>query len=134
MILFFSDAVPGKLTCENLECLVLKKALYLSVNLFSMKVLFVDTIFTSPTGDGTANFIWSSEPCRGQAICRAKAVPSFLSQFKTTSVGPAPGIEPLTSCSAVKCSTNWAYPAVVNYFKPLSSKLSSDPSTCVSCI
>ena len=31
-----------------------KKALYLSVNVFSMKVLIADTIFKSPTGDGTA--------------------------------------------------------------------------------
>ena len=27
---------------------------YLSINVFSMKVLIGDTIFTSPTGDGTA--------------------------------------------------------------------------------
>ena len=31
-----------------------KKALYLSVNVFSTKVLIGDTIFTSPTGDGAA--------------------------------------------------------------------------------
>ena len=31
-----------------------KNALYLSVNVFSMKVLIADTIFTSLTGDGTA--------------------------------------------------------------------------------
>ena len=32
-----------------------KNALYLSVNVFSTKVLFTgDTIFTSPTGNGTA--------------------------------------------------------------------------------
>ena len=31
-----------------------KCALYLSVNVFSTKVLIRDTIFTSPTGDGTA--------------------------------------------------------------------------------
>ena len=31
-----------------------KKALYLSVNVLSTKVLIGDTIFTSPTGDGTA--------------------------------------------------------------------------------
>ena len=31
-----------------------KKALSLSVNEFSTKVLIKDTIFTSPTGDGTA--------------------------------------------------------------------------------
>ena len=32
----------------------LKNALYLSVNVFSTKVLIEDTIFTSPSGDGTA--------------------------------------------------------------------------------
>ena len=31
-----------------------KNALYLSVNVFSTTVLIEDTIFTSPTGDGTA--------------------------------------------------------------------------------
>ena len=31
-----------------------KKKLYLSVNVFSTKVLIGDTIFTSPNGDGTA--------------------------------------------------------------------------------
>ena len=31
-----------------------KKALYLSFNVFSTKVLIEDTIFTSPNGDGTA--------------------------------------------------------------------------------
>ena len=31
-----------------------KCALYLSVNVFSTKILIRDTIFTSPTGDGTA--------------------------------------------------------------------------------
>ena len=31
-----------------------KNLLYLSVNLFSTKVLIGDTIFVSPTGDGTA--------------------------------------------------------------------------------
>ena len=33
-----------------------KNALYLSVKVFSLKVLIWDTIFTSPTGDGTAIF------------------------------------------------------------------------------
>ena len=45
-----------------LNCLLLsvatggnkKNALYLSVNVFSTKVLIADTIFTSPNGDGTA--------------------------------------------------------------------------------
>ena len=30
-------------------------------------------------------------------VCRAKAVPSFLSYFETLSIVPAPGIEPVTS-------------------------------------
>ena len=65
--------------------------------------------FTSPNGDGTAiscHFSWSSEPREGPAACRAKGVPSFLSYFKTLSIGPAPGIEPANSRSAVKRSTD----------------------------
>ena len=51
--------------------------------------------------------MWSSEPCR------AKIVPSFLSYFKTLSIGPTPGIEPATFPSTVKCSTDWANPAAI---------------------
>ena len=43
---------------------------YLSVNVFSMKVLIGDTIFTSPNGEGLA-------------ACSADEVLSFLSHFKT---------------------------------------------------
>ena len=50
---------------------------------------------------------WSSH------LHRAKEVPSFLSYFKTLSIGPAPGIIPMTSCSAVKPTTDWAYHAAV---------------------
>ena len=50
-------------------------------------------------------FTWSSEPRESQAACSAKVVPSFLSYFKTFSVGLPPGIEPATSRSAVKRST-----------------------------
>ena len=85
----------------------------MSVNVFSTKVLIGDTIFTSPTGGGTAISTWSSEPREVPAVCSAKAVPSFLSYFKTLSIGPAPGIEPTTSRSAVKRSTDWASPAAV---------------------
>ena len=49
---------------------------------------------------------WRPPFYEGLAICRAKAVPSFLSSFKTLSIGPTPGIEPATSCSAVKRSTD----------------------------
>ena len=44
-----------------------------------------------------------------------QAVPSFLSYFKTLSIGPVPGIEPTTSRSAVKRSTDWANPAAELY-------------------
>ena len=57
--------------------------------------------------------MWSSEPGEGPAACRAKEVPSFLSYFKTPCMGLTPGIEPATSCSAVKRSTDWANPAAV---------------------
>ena len=46
---------------------------------------------------------------------KINAVPSFLSDFKNLSIGPAPGIEPTTSCSAVKRSTDWANPALHIY-------------------
>ena len=44
----------------------------------------------------------------------AKVVPSFLSYFKALSNGPAPGIEPATSRSAVMRTTDWANPAAAN--------------------
>ena len=61
------------------------------------------------------HFSWSSEPRDALAICWAKVVPPFLSNFKwkTLSVGPVPGIEPTTSRSAVKRSADWANPAAV---------------------
>ena len=74
----------------------------MSDNVFSTKVLTGDTIFTSPTGDGTAILrARSSEPREGLAARWAKEVPSILSYFKTLSIGPASGIEPATSRSAV---------------------------------
>ena len=50
--------------------------------------------------------MWSSEPHEGLVICKAMAVPPFLSYFKTLSIVPAPEIGPVTSHSAVKHSTN----------------------------
>ena len=41
------------------------------------------------------------EPKEGLAICRAKAVPSFLSYFKTLSIGPVLAIEPKISLSTM---------------------------------
>ena len=70
----------------------------LSVTVFNTRVIIFigDTIFTSPTGRWDCHVMWSFEPGEGPAICRAKAVPSFLSHFKTL------GIKPLTSHSSVK--------------------------------
>ena len=79
--------------------------------------------------------MWSFEPSEGLAACSAKGVPSFLSYFKTLSIGPALRIEPATSRSAVKRSTDRANPAAViklgpyywfdsllfNPFKPIST-------------
>ena len=84
---------------SGLCCRKLKKCTLfdLSVNVFSTKVLIGDTIFTYSTGDETAIL-----------RCHTKRVPSFLSYFKTLSISPAPGIEPATSLSAFKLSTDWA--------------------------
>ena len=82
-------------------------ALYLSANVFRMKV---------PIGPGHYFYVsywrrtWSSEPREDLAICSVKGVPSFLSYFKTLSIGPAPKIEPATSRSAAKSSTDRANP------------------------
>ena len=69
---------------------------YLSVNVFSTKVPIGDTIFTSPTGDGTAILRGHPSHARRSRHLQGKAVPLFLSYFKTLGIGPAPGIEPAT--------------------------------------
>ena len=57
-----------------------KNALYLSVNVFSTKVLIGDTIFYFPYWRGNRHFTWSSKPREGLAACSTKVVPSFLSR------------------------------------------------------
>ena len=86
----------------------------MSVNIFSTKVVIGDTIFYASYWSRDRHFTWSPEPCKGLAARGAKGVPSFLSYFKTLSIGPAPGIEPATSRSAVKRSTDCANPAKNN--------------------
>ena len=54
---------------------------------------------------------------RRLAVCSAKEEPSFLSHFKTLSNGLAPGIEPATSRSVIKRSTDWANPATVKHLR-----------------
>ena len=60
---------------------------------------------------------WSSEPHQGLAACSAKGAPSFLSYFKTLSIGPALGTETATFLSAVKPQrfTDWVDPAAVKF-------------------
>ena len=78
-----------------------EKALYLSFNVFSTKILIGETIFYVFNWRQDRHFTWSSEPREGLAACTAEAVPSFLSYFKTLSIGAAPRIKPATSRSAV---------------------------------
>ena len=69
------------------------------------------------------HFMLSSEPLKGLAACREKVVPSFLSYFKTLSIGPVPWIEPMTSCCTDKCSTDRANPAAVKKSKNIVKKI-----------
>ena len=83
-----------------------KDALFLSVNEFSTNCTNWGHYFSISLWRKERHFTCSSEPCEGLAFWRAKTVLSFLSYFKTFSTGPAPGIEPMTFHSAVKCSTD----------------------------
>ena len=69
-------------------------------------VLIGDSIFLRLLLNTDRHFTRSSVPRKDQAVCRAKIIISFLSYFKTLSIGPAQGIEPTTSRSAVKRSTD----------------------------
>ena len=76
-----------------------KGTFYLSVNVFSTKVLnaWGHYIFTSPNGDGTA--ILRGHPSHGKVspLAVQREYLHFSVIFKTLSIGPAPGIEPATS-------------------------------------
>ena len=77
---------------------MLKNAVYSSVNVFSNKLLIEANIFKTD--------ILRSALRKGLAVFRLKAVPSFLSYFKTLSIGLVVGMEPATSRSVVKYSTD----------------------------
>ena len=64
---------------SELIMLAIKNALYLSVKVFSTKVLTGDTIFYVSYWRRDGHFTLSSEPREGLTVRRAKAVPSFLS-------------------------------------------------------
>ena len=89
---------------------------YLSVTVFSPKVLIADTIFLClqlETGP-PFNMVIRATQKSTRLHCNGLEYLHFLVilLFKTLSIGPAPEIEPATSCSAVKRSTDWANPAV----------------------
>ena len=76
---------------ENRRKIEQKNALYLSVNVFSMKVLIGDTILTSPAGDETAILVVIRATLWSDHVNRTHDLPG----------------------SAVNRSTDWANPAVV---------------------
>ena len=80
-----------------------KKRTLIECKVFSMKVLTGGHYFYISNWRWDLRFTWSCKPRKDLAICKAKGVPSFLSFFKTVSIGPAPGIEknPATLPSAV---------------------------------
>ena len=79
-----------------------KNPLYLSVKVFSTKVLTGDTIFYVSYWRRDRHFTLSSEPREGLTVRRAKGVPSFLSLRPWVLV---------RSRSVVKRSTDRANPA-----------------------
>ena len=113
-----------------------KTTLYLNEchSVFGTKLLIEDTdsVSASPSGDGTdCHFTQSSKSHDGLAVCGAKAIPSFLSCFKTLSIGQTLGIEPATtSRSTVKCSTVCANPASVKTMKWRSCSLDVPNHSC----
>ena len=70
----------------------------------STKVLIDHTFFTVSNWRRDSHLTWSSEPREGLAACSPNRVPSFITYFKTLSMGPVPGIEPATSPSAQCCT------------------------------
>ena len=71
-----------------------------------MKVPIGDTIFTPPTGDGTDISTWSSEPHDGPAVCFSVILRPWVLVRPRESNPRPPALQ-------VKCSTDWASPAMV---------------------
>ena len=77
-------------------------------------VLIGTLYFTSPNGDGTAILRGHPNHAKFQPPPGQRKNLHFSVIFKTLSIGPAAGIEPATSRSAVKRATDWANPAAVS--------------------
>ena len=84
---------------------------FIWVSMYLARKYWLGTLFLRILLERDCHFTWSSEPRQCLAACRAKGLPSFLTYFETLSIGPVPGIEPATSRSTVKRSTDWANPA-----------------------
>ena len=93
----------NKLTFSLDHCFILKIAniaLYLNGTSFRGKYLSRTLFLCLQLHEDETNiYTLSSKPHKGLAICRAKAVSSFLSYFKTLSIGLVPRVEPRTSRS-----------------------------------
>ena len=83
-----------------------KQSLYLSVNVFSTKILIIrDTTFMSPPGDRTTTLCGHPSHTKVQPFAGHRQYLRFISQvFQTLSYGTAPKIEPATSGSTVQSS------------------------------
>ena len=72
-----------------------KYALYLSVNVFTTKVKFEDTIITSPTGHGTAILMRHPSHAKVRQFAGQRQNLDFMPHlFKSMSIGSAQEIEP----------------------------------------
>ena len=90
-----------------------KIALYLSVDVFSRKVLIGDTIFTSHWGDGTAVLRGHLSHTKVYPFAGQRKYLHYSVIFRPWVLLRPRDVEPTTSRSAVKRSTDWANPAAV---------------------
>ena len=84
---------------------------------FRLNCWWISLEFNSWDRTQVSFYAESSKSHDGLEVCRAKAIPSFLSYLKTLSIGQTLGIEPATSRSTVKRSTDFANPAAVKTMK-----------------
>ena len=82
------------------------KALYLNFKVFIRKMLTGNAILRLLVETVPPFYVIIRESREGLFVCGTKKVPSFLCYFKTLSIVPASGVEPATSRSAVKRSTD----------------------------
>ena len=72
----------------------------MSVNVLSVKLLiFWGSYFYISYWTKARHFTWSSEPCKGLAVCKAKVVPSMFSHFKTVSIDQTHNLPTELYCS-----------------------------------